>query len=126
MEMLSKFTIPGVLFLFTLIFGFSLSASGKPYHGLLFNIHKLIALGCVVLAIMQLSKTIKTGDMSAWLILLLAASALGILALFVSGALMSAGKLDYASMLAIHRIAPIVLFLAASGVLTILQKGGLK
>ena len=126
MEMLSKFTIPGVLFLFTLVFGFWLSASGKPYHGLLFNVHKLIALGCVVLAIVQLSKIFKAGDATIWLTLLLAAGALSILALFVSGALMSAGKLDYASMLAIHRIAPIVLFLAASVVLALLQKGGLK
>ncbi len=126
MEMLSKVTIPGVLFLFTLVFGFWLSASGKPYHGLLFNLHKLIALGGVVLAIVQLSKIFKAGDVTIWLILLLAAGALSILALFVSGALMSAGKLDYAVMLTIHRIAPIVLFLAASRVLTILQKGGLK
>lgn len=122
MEMLSKFTIPGVLFLFTLVFGFWLSSSGKPYHGLLFNLHKLIALGGVVLAIVQLSKIFKAGDVTIWLMLLLAAGALSILALFVSGALMSAGKLDYAVMLTIHRIAPIVLFLAASGVLTILQK----
>lgn len=126
MEMLSKFTIPGVLFLFTLVFGFWLSASGKPYHGLLFNVHKLIALGCVVLAIVQLSKIFKAGDATLWLTLLLVAGVLSILALFVSGALMSAGKLDYASMLAIHRIAPIVLFLAASGVLAILQRGLLK
>ena len=41
METLSKFTAPGVVFILTLIFGFWLSSTGKPYNGVLFNIHKL-------------------------------------------------------------------------------------
>lgn len=79
--------------------GFWLSNIGKPYNGLLFNIHKLIALGAVVLAVIQLTK-IPNLLMPPSLVL----AALSVIALFVSGALMSAGKLDYALMLTIHRI----------------------
>ncbi len=55
METLSKFTLPGILFALTLAFGFWLSHAGKPYNGLLFNVHKLIALGAVVLAVLRLA-----------------------------------------------------------------------
>jgi hypothetical protein len=107
MEVFSKFIIPGILFALTLAFGFWLSHAGKPYNGLLFNVHKLIALGCVVLAGIQFSKTIHAPG--GLLIALLAVLALCVIVLFASGALMSAGKLDYALMLTIHRIAPVVL-----------------
>jgi hypothetical protein len=104
LETLSKFTLPGILFALTLAFGFWLSHIGKPYHGLLFNAHKLIALGGVVLAGIQLSKLLHSPN---WLLLiLLVVAALCVIALFASGALMSAGKLEYALMLTIHRIAP--------------------
>lgn len=126
MEMLSKFTIPGALFLFTLVFGFWLSYSGKPYHGLLFNAHKLIALAGVVIAVVQLSKSIHSDATTTWLVLSLVTGTLSILALFISGALMSAEKLDYTLMLSIHRVAPIILSLAAAGVLILLQKGVLQ
>jgi hypothetical protein len=107
MEAFSKFITPGILFALTLAFGFWLTHAGKPYNGLLFNAHKLIALGCVVFFGIQFSKTIHAPD--GLLIALLAVSALCVIALFASGALMSAGKLDYALMLTIHRIAPLVL-----------------
>ena len=110
METLEKFTLPAVLLALTVVFGFWLSHAGKPYNGLLFNIHKLVALGCVVLAAIQFSKTLHA---SAWqLVVVLAVAALCVVALFVSGALMSAGKLDYVLMLSIHRVAPVVLGIA--------------
>jgi hypothetical protein len=107
MELVNRFVTPVILFLLTLVFGFWLSHVGKPYNGLLFNIHKLIALFCVVLLGIQFSKTLQTSDWQ--LVVLLTVSVLCVIALFASGALMSAGKLDYALMLTIHRIAPVVL-----------------
>ncbi|MFZ5809538.1 MAG: hypothetical protein ACOY16_09695 [Chloroflexota bacterium] len=109
METLSKFTLPGILFVLTLAFGFWLSRAGKPYNGLLFNAHKLIALGAVVLAVMRFSSIPRPVDSFALIACLLVIAALCVLALFVSGALMSAGKLDHALVLTIHRIAPGVL-----------------
>jgi hypothetical protein len=107
MELANRFITSGILFLLTLAFGFWLSHAGKPYNGLLFNVHKLIALGCVVLAGIQVSKTLHAPN--GLLIALLAVSALCVIVLFASGALMSAGKLDHALMLTIHRVAPVVL-----------------
>ena len=50
----SNFITPGIAFLLTLAFGLWLSLAGKPYNGLLFNTHKLIALGAVVVTSMQI------------------------------------------------------------------------
>lgn len=112
MDTFSEFTLPGILFLLTMAFGFWLSHAGKPYNGLLFNIHKLIALGAVVIAIVQFSKTLNGVDSPVLLIVLLVVAALCVVALFASGALMSLGKLDYSLTLTIHRTAPVVLALA--------------
>ena len=109
MVALSKFTIPGVLFLLTLVFGFWLSNVGKPYNGMLFNIHKLIALGAVVLAAIQFSKMINIVASLTPLIILLVVAVICVIALFASGALMSMGKLDYSLTLTIHRVAPVLL-----------------
>jgi hypothetical protein len=107
LETLSKFVLPGILFMLTLAFGFWLSRVGKPYNGLLFNIHKLIALGSVVLTGIQLSKMLHAPDLL--LVALLTVSTLCVIALFVSGALMSAEKSDDALLLTIHRVAPVIL-----------------
>jgi hypothetical protein len=87
--MLSKFVLPIIAFVLTLAFGFWLSHLGKPYNGLLFNVHKLLALGVVVAAIVQLTKVLKNADSLALIIVLLVVAALCVIALFASGALMS-------------------------------------
>lgn len=109
MELANRFTAPGLLFLLTLVFGFWLSHAGKPYNGILFNVHKLIALGAVVLAVFQLTKLPNLLSPVSLTTVGLALAALSVIALFVSGALMSAGKLEYSLMLTIHRIAPVIL-----------------
>jgi hypothetical protein len=106
METLSKFTLPGILFALTLAFGFGLSHAGKPYNGLLFNAHKLIALGAVILAVLGFSRMPRPVVSFALIVGLLIIAALCVIALFVSGALMSAGKLDDVVLLTIHRVAP--------------------
>ncbi len=110
MEALSKFTVPAILFTLTLAFGFWLSWAGKPYNSLLFNAHKLIALGAVVVTAVRMARLFRVME-SQPLILLLIFAAVLVVALFVSGALMSAGVLDYTRMLTIHRIAPVLLVL---------------
>jgi hypothetical protein len=118
--MLSKFLFPGIAFVLTLVFGFWVSHAGKPYNGLLFNVHKLIALGAVVVTVIQLVKVLRGAD--ALVIVLLVVAALCVIALFASGALMSMGKLDYALMLTVHRIAPVVL--AVAMVIVVLMLNG--
>jgi len=109
MNTLAKFAIPGILFLLTLAFGVWLSLSGKPYNGILFNIHKLIALGAVVVTVIQLYQLLKGTQIQVSPIILFIVAGLCVVALFFSGAMMSAGKLDYQVMLTIHRIALILI-----------------
>jgi hypothetical protein len=106
---MSKFILPSILFLLTLITGFWLSRVGKPYNHVLFTIHKLIALGTVVLTGIQTINQLRGMEASSLVSVLLIVAALCVITLFASGALMSAGKLDYALMLSIHRIASFIL-----------------
>ncbi|PKN93995.1 MAG: hypothetical protein CVU44_06225 [Chloroflexi bacterium HGW-Chloroflexi-6] len=112
MDIFSKFTILGILFVLTVAFGFWLSHLGKPYNGILFNIHKLVALGAVIVAISQLFKMITVANPISLVVVFLILAAICTLVLFASGALMSAGKLDYTLMLTIHRVAPVLLTIA--------------
>lgn len=121
--MVSKFLLPGIVFILTLVFGFWVSHVGKPYNGFLFNVHKLIALGAVVATVVQLVKALKGADALALVIVLLVVAALCVIALFASGALMSMDKLDYALMLTIHRVAPVVLVIAMVIVILMLKGG---
>ena len=122
MDMIAQFITPGIAFLLTLAFGFWVSHLGKPYNGVLFNIHKLLALGAVVVTIIQLAKMLTTADSMALIIVLLVLAGVCVVALFATGALMSMGKLDYALMLSIHRIAPMVVALAMALVVYLLGK----
>jgi len=110
--MLLRFLLPGIAFVLTLASGFWVSRLGKPYNGILFNIHKLVALGAVIVTAIQLARALRTADALALAIALLAVAALCVVALFATGALMSMGKLDYALALTIHRIAPVILAIA--------------
>jgi hypothetical protein len=123
--MLSKFMLPGIAFILTLVFGFWLSHLGKPYNGLLFNIHKLIALGAVVVMVIQVYKLLKGTESQALVIVALVVAALCVIALFASCALMSLGKLDYAFMLTVHRVASVVLVIAMV-IIVMTLKGGVS
>jgi hypothetical protein len=116
----AKFVIPGVLFILTLGVGYWLSRSGKPYNGLIFNIHKLIALAAVVVTAIQAFNALKIGEAQPLLSVLLIVIGLCAVALFVTGALMSANKATGRATLTIHTIAPLLAVLAALGTLFLL------
>ena len=124
MDIVAKFVTPGVLFLLTLVFGFWLSRSGKPYNGLIFNIHKLIALAAVVVTAIQTFNALKVIEAQPILIVLLIVIGLCAVALFVTGALMSANKATGPPTLTIHKIAPLLAVLAAIGALYLLGGRG--
>ena len=121
MEMAQKFILPGILFLLTLVFGFWLSHTDKPLNPVLFNIHKLIALAMVVLTVIQFSKLLKGMNAQALIIVLLVTTALCVIALFATGALMSVGKLDYEMLHLVHKIAPVVLAVGLAAALFLLE-----
>ena len=108
MDSLAKFSTPGILFLLTLVSGLWLSSSGKPYKSIIFNIHKLIALAVVVTVIIQLYNLFKITDVQSLIVLLIVLGGLCLAALFATGALMSLEKMNYAVLLTIHRVAPVL------------------
>lgn len=108
MDIAVRFVAPGGVFLLTLVFGLWLSRRGKPYNGILFNLHKLIALAAVVLTAVQVYGLLKAAHPQALLIVLCVLVGLAVVALFVTGALMSANKPAYRVLLAIHNSAPFV------------------
>lgn len=112
MIILSQFTLPAVLLALTLAFGFWFSRLGRPYNGLLFNIHKLTALGAVVLAVLQILPILQGPLQPGLLIQTLLLAAACAVVLFASGALLSAGKLGYNRMRNVH-VAAVVALLAA-------------
>jgi len=101
----SRVVIIGILFLCTFFSGFGLSYFPKPYSVLLMTVHKLLALGAIVLIgvlvvkahrIAGLSRLEWTGWLSAGFVLLIA---------FITGALLTASKPAPGALMA-HRIAP--------------------
>lgn len=109
MEMATKWIVPAAGLLLTIGLGFWLSRLGKPYNAALFNVHKLVALGVVVLSGLEAVRLLRAGSPDGLLIAALGIAGLAVIGLFVSGALMSTGKLDYTLLLTVHRIAPAAL-----------------
>jgi len=125
METVTKFIAPGIIILLTLASGIWLSNSGKPLNTLIFTIHKLIALGAVVMTIIQFFGAIKNGESQSMVIALLILAGLCVMALFATGALMSIGKLSYDVLLGIHRGATILAAISTTLVVYLLSRRSL-
>jgi hypothetical protein len=109
-----QFYLPGVLFLVTIGFGFWVSHLGKPYHPVLFNLHKLIALGGVVLVILRIIKVDLVAASGNPGVGLLAAAAVGVIVLFATGAVMSIRQEVPRSLLRIHQTALVLVVISAT------------
>jgi hypothetical protein len=123
MAVLSEFATPGVLVLLTLASGLWLSRSGKPLNTAIFTIHKLIALGGVIVTALQLYRAVQAGGATASMIALVLLAGACVVALFASGALMSMERPGYATLLRVHNIAPVVAAMAMAGALWLLARG---
>ena len=121
MEITSKLITPGIIFLLTLVFGFWLSNSGKPYNGILFNIHKLIALGAVVVTVMQVYSILKVMEPQSLIVILIIIVVVCVIALFTSGAFMSIGNVNYQTMKTIHNIAPVLIVIVMAWTIYLLS-----
>ncbi len=106
MEAISKFLYPVIIFVLTLGSGLWLSHTSKPLNPILFNIHKLIALGAVILTGIQIYKSLRITETQLMLVLMIILAVLSVIALFATGALMSIGTPVYEQWHMIHKIAP--------------------
>ena len=115
MELASKFITPGILLLLTVLFGFWLRNSGRPYNGILFNFHKLIALGAVVLSAVQVYKILTDLESQALIMMLIIIAGLCVVALFATGAFMSIRKDANDIPRIIHNVALVLLVITMAG-----------
>ena len=104
----TKLIVAGVLFLFTLISGVIVSRSGRPLNIWLVSVHKLIAIGVVVLIGIAVNQMYKTTDGKAF-IELCAMIITGVLflALIATGALLTREEMQLPELVVkIHQVAP--------------------
>jgi hypothetical protein len=111
-----------VLFcIFIFLSGFWLNRSGKPYNEIIFNVHKLIALGAVVLFVITLYRTNQVAALSTIELLAGVVTGLFVLGLFVTGALLSIDKPMPAVVLKLHHIIPYLAVLSTAITLYLLS-----
>ncbi len=110
---LSKVIITGSFFLFIFLFGYLLGRAGKPYPGLLFNIHKLVALGALVYLGVFVYNAHRAVPLAPALIVLALFTGLCFVATIVAGGLLNVDRSP--SFLAIiHRFSPYLTLLGTS------------
>jgi len=102
-------------YLLTLALGFWLYRTGRPYPVALFNVHKLAALGVGVMAGVQGWRAVGGAALSGGVYALILLTAASVLALFASGALLSAAKPAERPLRFTHAIAAILFTAAGLG-----------
>lgn len=98
-----KIAVNAVLVVITIIAGLFMHKMGKPYNSVVFNIHKFATIGFVVYLTFLLFSYSKTHDIELFPSIFAAIAAISVLALMVSGALLSLDKF-FDRMLLIHRV----------------------
>lgn len=110
-----KLIVSGILFLSTVISGVTLSYMGRPINGLMFNVHKLIAVATAILIAMALKQLYQAQEAGIFIEAgVIAITAALFLALVVTGALLSRDIQLPAAVLRIHQVAPPLLFVFSS------------
>lgn len=104
----------GLFALLIFLSGFWLHRSGKPYNGLVLNIHKLIALAAVILIVIILYRTNQMAGLSPVELAASVVTGLCILGLFATGALLSIDKPMPAIFLQLHHITPYLALLSTA------------
>lgn len=104
---------------FILIFGagFWLSRAGKPYNGVLFNIHKLVALAALVFLGISVARISRAQGLQPGQIAAVALAGLSFLVTIVTGGLVSASTTLPAFVPVIHRLFPYLTVLASAAAL---------
>ena len=105
-----------VMVLITVIAGFTLHQTGKPYNNFYFAVHKLLTVGFAVFMTRIIVNLLKEDQFETLHYLFLVLAILSILALIFSGGMMSLNKMQEV-MVQIHRYSTILFIICISGVL---------
>lgn len=110
----SKFVAIGGLFLLTLISGVVLSLMGKPLNTAVFTIHKLAAMGGIILLAVNIFNLNKVVDVNALNLTMIIISGVLFLGLIVSGAFLSFEKPALLVFVRVHQIVPVLALVSAA------------
>lgn len=120
--MLEKMLLPVILLALTMLSGYGLAHQGRPLSVGLFTVHKLLALAATVLSVIQVVKLLNTHPIQPITWVMLGLASLAVVALFVSGALISSLKNVNPGLVLLHRIGPYFLIAAMAAFLFFLLK----
>ncbi len=104
----SKIMYCGLGLVLTLVSGFVLSQLGRPLNSAIFTIHKLIAVGTVILIALSIRNFYTAGNVQPLHFVFIGGTGLLLLMLIVSGALLSFDKLATQPIIMIHQIVPLL------------------
>ena len=112
----SKLIAAGILAVLTLISGMIVSRAGKPQNIWLVTIHKLIAIGTVVLIVMVVNQLYKTADEKMFVtISIMVISAVLFLTLIATGAFLTREEMELpAFVLKLHQVVPLLALASSS------------
>jgi hypothetical protein len=121
--LVSSFWLSGLLFGLVLASGVWLSRSGKPLNTAIFTLHKLMALGTVIVMAIQVSGALKNLGVQTGLIAVAVVAIAAAISLFVTGALMSLRQPPYPSLLTLHNVGSVLAALGTVATLYLLYSG---
>lgn len=113
----SLITIDVILLALAILLGGLLLFSNRHYNIAVFTIHKLSALGAVVLTVILYLKNMKDLPLAGILLVCIIAAVISVIALFITGALLSTGHSAYSTLKTIHCIASILLAASEAGII---------
>ena len=121
----SKLVVTGILFLLTLVSGTIVSHSSRPLNIWLVTVHKLIAVGTVVLIGIAVNQLYKTSDGKLFIEMsIMIISGILFLALIATGALLTREEMQLpAIVLKIHKVAPLLALVSSTITVYLLVKG---
>jgi hypothetical protein len=110
----------GAFFLFIFLTGFGLNRTGKPYNGLLFNLHKLIGLGALIALILTANQIHKTAGLGPGSIAAVVITILFFVTTIIAGGLTSLAQPMPAAVTRLHKIFPYLIVLSSAATLYLL------
>jgi hypothetical protein len=111
----------GASFLLIFLAGFALSRSGKPYGGLMLNVHKLVSVAVVILLGITVRRASQAAALGAMELTAVVLTGLFFLGNIACGGLLAIGKPGTAIVHRLHQITPYLTVLSTAATLYLLQ-----
>ncbi|MFW6298406.1 MAG: hypothetical protein ACOC14_01880 [Bacillota bacterium] len=105
----------------TIVMGVVVSSLGRPYHGLVFSVHILLALAAVGMTFVFIRTYFKEFEPDTLTTFLLVVIGVAVIALFMTGTFLSIGFGAHETVKSIHTITTVILALSAAGVFVLTQ-----